>query len=111
MFFLTSPVEAFIGANRRAQTQLAGVQALIALRRYELAHGMLPSSLEGAAAESALRSVPLDPYSGQPLRYAVVDGKPTIYSVGKDLKDDGGRLDWKGGAQPGDCLFILAPRK
>jgi hypothetical protein len=80
------------------------------VRRYELAHEKLPPTLDAAAAETALKTTPLDPYSGQPLRFATVAGRPTIYSVGEDLKDDGGQTDWKFGAQPGDYLFVLPPR-
>jgi hypothetical protein len=109
--FLTAPIPAFAEGVQRIETQLAGLQMLIALRRYELAHGMLPASLETAAAESSLTMVPTDPYSGQPLKYAVVDGKPTVYSVGKDKQDDGGRVDWNYGRQPGDYLFVLTPSR
>ena len=66
--------------------------------------------LDAAAAETALKTTPIDPYSGQPLRFTTVAGRPTIYSVGKDMKDDGGLADWKFGAQPGDYLFVLPSR-
>ncbi|MCI0465426.1 MAG: hypothetical protein L0Y57_00205 [Beijerinckiaceae bacterium] len=70
----------------------------------------MPPDLQTAAADSALKTVPLDPYDGQPLRFATVGGQPTVYSVGKDLKDDGGQADWKFGQQPGDYRFVLPPR-
>jgi len=97
-------------ATTRVATNLAAVQMLVALRRYELTHGHLPESLDVAAAETSLGKVPLDSFSGQPLRYALVSGKPTVYSTGKDLKDDGGQADWQYGRQPGDYLFTLTPR-
>ncbi|HEX5104467.1 MAG TPA: hypothetical protein VFV87_11680 [Pirellulaceae bacterium] len=108
--FLIVAVEPFFDANRRVTAQLAGTQMLLALRRYEIAHGSLPVDLQTAAAESVLKAVPLDPYDGQPLRLATVGGQPTVYSVGKDLKDDGGQADWKFGQQPGDYRFVLPPR-
>lgn len=110
VLMLVPGMDAMRDANRRATAHLAGLQMLVALRRYELAHGHLPSALEAAAAETILKTVPMDPYAGAPLRYAVVGGKPTIYSIGKDLKDDGGQADWKSGTQPGDFLFVLSPR-
>jgi hypothetical protein len=38
-----------------------------------------------------LPSVPADRITGDPVRYALVDGKPVVYSVGADRVDDGGR--------------------
>ena len=96
-------------ASTRSRANLVGVQLLTAIRRFELAHGYLPASLDEAASETILKTVPTDSYSGQPMRYAIINGKPTVYSVGKDLNDDGGRADWKYGQQPGDYLFALAP--
>ena len=54
--------------------------------------------------------VPIDPYSDQPLRMIVIEGKPLIYSVGRDGKDDQGRVEerdrnrrkWRG-----DIVFRL----
>jgi hypothetical protein len=97
-------------ATRRAAAYLAGLQMLVALRRYEVAHGRLPTALEDAAVETALKSVPIDPYAGMPLRLTKVGDRTIVYSVGKDLKDDGGLTDWNFGAQPGDILFVLPPR-
>jgi hypothetical protein len=37
-----------------------------------------------------LPAVPPDRADGQPLRYALRDGKPVLYSLGQDRDDDGG---------------------
>jgi hypothetical protein len=110
VLILLPSVELIGDANRRITANLAGMQMLVALRRYELTHGHLPAALAEAAAETSLKSVPIDPYSGQPLRFALVDGTPIVYAVGKDIQDDGGRADWKFGQQPGDYLFVFTPR-
>ncbi len=94
-----------LSAAARDRATLAGTRALIAVRRYELALGKLPDSLESAAREAGLSAIPADPYSGQPLRYKLVKGKPIVYSVGSDQKDDGGLADWNHGRQPGDFIF------
>ncbi len=107
VLMLVAGTDAIRDADRRATANLVGLQMLTALRRYQIKHGSLPASLDSAAAETALKSTPIDPYSGSALRYAVVAEKPTIYSIGKDLKDDGGQADWKQGTQPGDYLFVL----
>jgi hypothetical protein len=37
----------------------------------------------------------------------VIEGKPVIYSVGPDGKDDKALSDWLYGQQPGDFIFRL----
>jgi hypothetical protein len=100
-------VDAFLGAVVRHQAQLAGVECLTAVRRYALKHGSLPEDLEVAAKEVGLKAVPTDPYSGGPMHYKIIDGKPVVYSVGSDGKDDGGTVDWNYGKQPGDFIFRI----
>jgi hypothetical protein len=106
---IMAPTQSVLEANHRAAAYLAGTQLLLALRRYQVVHGRLPDDLPAAARESLLKTVPIDPSDGQAMRFAVVAGKPTVYSVGRDGKDDGGALDWKFGQQPGDFLFVLPP--
>ena len=93
----------------RVDTHLAAVQLLTAARRYERQNGHFPQSAQGAISGTALTAVPTDPFSGALMKYTILDGKATVYSTGKDLKDDGGRIDWNLGQQPGDYIFQLAP--
>ena len=99
--------DAFFGAVARNRTTLAGTECLVAVRRYALAHGSLPADLAAATGEAGLKAVPTDPYSGQPMRYKVIDGKPVVYSVGWDRKDDGGVVDWDNGNRDGDFIFRI----
>jgi len=62
----------------------------IALERYRRVQGGWPASLEELVPQY-LSDVPADPFTGQPVGYAVGDGGPVIYSVGVDRDDDGGR--------------------
>jgi hypothetical protein len=100
-------IESSRQASRRIATNVAGLQMLLALRSFELTNRRLPEALAEAASASILRTVPIDPYSGQALQWVTFAGRPTIYSIGNDLKDDGGRIDWKQGTVPGDFLFVL----
>jgi hypothetical protein len=81
-----------IEAAERVATALARVRSLrlaILAERYRRATGALPgalSDLDVAGDEM------LDPYTGQPLRYATDAAGYTVYSVGPNGEDDGGAL-------------------
>jgi hypothetical protein len=69
--------------------------AMLAIERYRLANGRWPESLE-ALIPAQLAQVPLDPYDGKPLRYRRLADGVTIYSVGPDLTDNGGKFELNG---------------
>jgi hypothetical protein len=71
----------------RANVDLAATRILLALKAYKLEKGKLPATLAELAPEY-LDSVPLDDFDGQPMRSNAA--RRVVYSVGKDLKDDGG---------------------
>ncbi len=65
-----------------------------------------------------LKSVPLDPYSGQPLRLVHKGPAFIIYSIGPDQKDDGGalgkigsKISGTGGPDQGFVIFDLDHRR
>ena len=62
--------------------------------------------MKGALVPDFLPRVPLDPFSGRPLRLKRDGAGAVVYSVGRDLKDDGGRPARPGGAD-GDLVFRL----
>jgi hypothetical protein len=66
-----------------------GLLAAIAVERYRRVHGDWPERLD-ALVPDILPAVPVDRFDGRGLRYAVVDGRPRLYSVGSDRDDDGG---------------------
>jgi hypothetical protein len=83
--------------SQKARSQLAAktlalvrsAAAAVAIERFRRAHGTLPPALEDLVP-SALASVPVDPYSGLPLRYRASGEAYAIYSVGENGVDDGG---------------------
>lgn len=60
------------------------------LAAYHAEHQNYPQSLD-ELVPSLLKSVPIDPYTEKPLIYKVQDDGFLIYSVGKNLRDDGGQ--------------------
>ncbi|SFI77362.1 hypothetical protein SAMN05421753_11278 [Planctomicrobium piriforme] len=108
--FQTASFGEFLEGVCRVRIRLGAMKCVIAIRRYEINHGQWPVDLLPALREAGINSVPIDEYCGEPLRYRIIDGKPVLYSVGRDKKDDGGFVDWKYGEQPGDMIFgIVTP--
>lgn len=107
---LESPHGALVEATARAEATDAALECLVALRRWQLAHRGSPRALAVAVREAGLKAIPVDPYDGRPMRLAVIDGQPVVYSVGKDGVDDGGRVDSNLDMRPsGDLLYRLPP--
>ncbi len=72
---------------------VSATQVLIAIKAYQNDNGDYPDSLE-QLVPNYLSSVPLDYFDGSSLRYSKED--KILYSIGEDLKDDGGSVgdDW-----------------
>jgi hypothetical protein len=79
---------------RRAEALVKALRTAVAAERYRLAHGAWPGKLADLVP-AYLDAVPLDPIDGAPLRYARHAEGVTVYSVGLDGTDDGGRIDRK----------------
>ena len=73
-------------------------RVVVAVERYRLAHGQsLPSRIEDLVP-SELDVVPIDPFSGMPLRFVAEERGYVVYSLGLNRRDDGG-------LQPAGRLF------
>jgi hypothetical protein len=78
-----------------AQSSLDMARVAIALERYRIAHGEYPKSLD-VLAPQFIKELPHDIMNGQPLHYRLEsDGRFTLYSVGWNQKDDGGKVAYK----------------
>lgn len=100
---------AAIGRNE-AICRLA--ECLAVVRRWQLTHkAASPTNLAAAFKAAGLDTVPVDPFDGKPMRLAKVDSEPVVYSVGKDGKDDGGKVDSDYDRKPGDLTMRLPTAK
>jgi hypothetical protein len=105
------PLGRFVEIDLVNLTRLRVARVAVAVERYRVAHGRLPDHLDElvpAVLETALK----DPYDGQPLRYRKLSPGFVVYSIGKDLSDDGGqeRPPRKRGSKPEpnyDIPFIV----
>ena len=86
-----------LAKKSQADTQLQATRIIFALRAYQLTHGNLPSDLKALVPEF-LDAVPVDDFDGQPLRYS--PDRNIVYSVGQNLKDDGGNDSRPGPSEP-----------
>jgi hypothetical protein len=84
---LVPSLEALVHQKCHKNVEVGATRTLLAMRAYALEKGRLPLTLEELVPDY-LDAVPLDGFDGQPLRYN--PDKKVVYSVGKDLKDDGG---------------------
>ena len=67
-------------------------RSVVAVERYRLDHaGALPPRIQDLAP-AYLDASPIDPFSGRPLRFVPQSGGYIVYSVGRDRRDQGGRL-------------------
>lgn len=81
-------------ADARGHALLRSAMVAAACERYRQANkGVWPESLETLGKAKLLDEIPRDPFDNQPLRYRRTNDGAVIYSVGVDLKDDGGVID------------------
>ena len=91
----------------RIKVQVRAAQCLIAIKLWKYRNKKPAADLASMTTAAGLPHVPVDEYSRQPLRMALVDGEPVVYSIGKDGRDDGGRLDSDLDRKPGDHIYRL----
>jgi hypothetical protein len=74
---------------------------VIAIERYRRTRGTVPEALSDVISVGDEQA--LDPFTGKPLSYTHTDAGYVVYSVGRDVKDEGGKLvaDLPRGRLPG----------
>jgi hypothetical protein len=82
------PYTALFDRHAVARAQHAAVMTLFAVRRHVLVESRLPQNA-AALSPKYLATTVVDPFSGEPMRLNLNRG--LIYSVGTDLKDEGGK--------------------
>ena len=77
----------------------------IACERYRLKHGKWPAKLDDLNEFGMPKNL-IDPFDGQPLRYALLDDGAVVYSIDEDGRDDSGDVVRRKGRPP-DIGFRL----
>ena len=91
-----------------ATADFAGGQAAMALVAYNDKFGTYPATLDEASAKLGW-SIPADPFTGRSLIYKRQGKGFLVYSIGANLKDDGGRRPPKNKSEreAGDIVWSL----
>src|SRR5206468_4187858 len=94
----------------RDAAQRRGALLCLELHAFHAAHGRWPKSLDELKCAD-LVTTRIDPFSEHDFVYKLKDGKPMLYSVAADGKDDGGRHDpsWES-REGGDYVFWPVPQ-
>ncbi|MBX3352331.1 MAG: hypothetical protein KF684_05310 [Phycisphaeraceae bacterium] len=87
--FLLPSLENALLQGEQVETKRDATTVVLALELHRRRHGEWPASLD-ELVPALLPRVPRDPFDGGPLKYAVRDGRPVLYSIGNDYIDDGG---------------------
>ncbi len=72
-----------------AMARTWSLRTAIAIERYRSATGALPDSLEQLVPQY-LSEIPIDPFTGKPLKYERREPGYVVYSLGSNCVDDGG---------------------
>jgi hypothetical protein len=83
--------ESFLGACRRRRAENALLRIHLSAQLFTAERGREPVTFDELVPDY-LPSLPLDPYTNQPLRCKTEAGKPIVYSVGWDGVDNGGQF-------------------
>ena len=86
-FMLMDP-EPFVRTLTTFKSRGETLKAVVGARLFEKRRGRLPASLDELVTAGILKAAPTDPFSGGELRYDFK--RRVVWSVGEDLKDDGG---------------------
>lgn len=89
------------------QVAIGIMDVALQLRRFEIEHERTPTTLAElfSGDGDGEVSLPMDPYSGEPLKYRLLQDSAVIYSVGKDRIDQGGAEQWDENRQAGDLCY------
>lgn len=78
------------GIDLAAEIELRAALTMIGVHRHRARTGAWPAALADIDPD-VMRFDPIDPHSGQPFGYAVIDEQPTLWSTGPDRDNDDAR--------------------
>jgi hypothetical protein len=102
--FLLSNMLSVLEKMDRHHARLQVAQLGIQLELHRRETGSVPSDILNMP-----ESQQVDPFTGDPMKYFLSDGRPVIYSVGPNGRDDGGVQDERHTGERDDISWGLSP--
>jgi hypothetical protein len=90
---ITSSITGSLTSQANSIARLDMLRIGFSIERFFAKHGVYPQDLNEIASILGT-GIPTDPFTGEPYRYTLNGDSFLLYSVGKDLEDDGGRHDY-----------------
>lgn len=84
----------------RNKAEIVGTTTIIAAIRYKQENGAYPDNLKELLSAGLVKEIPLDPFSDKPLVYKKTEKDFTLYSVGPDFVDNGGKVEFDKDGKP-----------
>lgn len=78
-------------AHERLRAQARALDMIMSVLTFKENKGRLPLNLSELQEAGLLEKVPIDPFSGKPIKYKKLDDNFTVYSYGLDFDDDVGK--------------------
>ncbi|GAH35951.1 unnamed protein product, partial [marine sediment metagenome] len=91
-------------AHERLRAQARALDMIMSVLTFKENKGRLPLNLSELQEAGLLEKVPIDPFSGKPIKYKKLDDNFTVYSYGLDFDDDGGERKVQFSEQNGDLV-------
>jgi hypothetical protein len=91
LLILMPSLKGCYAASQRVAQERDATFVALALTLFHRQHGAWPERLD-ELVPNLLPVIPADRFTGEPLRYRVVEGRPVVYSVGPDKVDNGGQM-------------------
>jgi hypothetical protein len=87
---LVPAIDAYLGAVKRHEAEGSLLPLVFTLESYHRDNGSYPERLDDLLGRY-MDEIPLDPFSGEPLRYILEEGGYLLYSIGPNGIDEEGR--------------------
>lgn len=105
---LLSPLARAYNLRNRTVAERRATRLLYEIFIFHDKNGRWPNALSDLPGD-LLKQVGIDPWSGKPFLYKLMDGKPQLYSAGLNALDDGGIHDPKWGDRIAASDYIFWP--
>ncbi|MCE5313718.1 MAG: hypothetical protein ABFD49_10865 [Armatimonadota bacterium] len=101
------PVYSRVMASRDIGVAMIAISRMaLALASYKNKFGIYPQSIDELQSKLGQKT-PDDPFTGQQLVYKIQNAGYMLYSVGDDMKDDGGRTEIVPNGSKSECDIVL----